>query len=72
MKSGDLQFNDTAHLKFSHNSEGVIAKYKNKKFILGYLSILKERTDLTDEEYIKIALIEMEQIWLNIQMLMQL
>ncbi len=55
MKSGDLQFNDTAHLKFSHNSEGVIAKYKNKKFILGYLSILKERTDLTDEEYISYA-----------------
>jgi hypothetical protein len=61
----NLKFIDTKDLKFQHDKNGVIAIWKNKKFVLGYLSILKESEDFSDielSEYAQIVL-DLQCVW---------
>ena len=53
--STDLKFINTDSLKFFHTKEGVIASYKKKKFILGFLTISHENISFSDSEYLSMA-----------------
>lgn len=47
----ELKFTDTKFLKFKHEKDIVIAYYRNRKFIIGFTSILNQGADFTDLQY---------------------